>query len=68
MPRISREVKALGEAHRKTMSGCPNFNIWVRKFLNCRDRLDDYEKAYNYVHKGGEDEQTISGPRPFNED
>ena len=56
MPRVSREVKALAEAHEKTMKKTPLFELWAHRHLRNKDRVDEYRKAYELVHKGEEEE------------
>ena len=64
MPRVSKNIKELAEAHRKTMEKTPIFILWAYKFLRCKDRVGDYQKAYEYIHNGGKDDQETAGEQP----
>lgn len=59
MARISNDVKALGEKNRATMSKCPSFKVWVKRHLKNQARIEEYEKAFNFIQKGSDDEQDI---------
>lgn len=57
MPRKSN-VQKLSEAHGRSMLKCPIFELWAYKHLRCRDRVDDYRKAFDLVHSvNGADSQ-----------
>lgn len=49
MPRISRQIKELGEKNRLTMEGCESFTEWSVKFLRNKERISDYEKAFKFI-------------------
>lgn len=50
MPRKS-EAQQIAEKHQETMSTCPNFRIWVRRYRLKTDRIEKFEEAFNLVHK-----------------
>lgn len=36
MPRVSKEIQAIIEKHKKTFDKAPNFNVWARRFLTVK--------------------------------
>lgn len=68
MPRYSKEIKELGERNRLTMLKHDTFHEWQKAHLMMKGRIDDYEKAYNYINRGAGDEQEVIELRPSDED
>lgn len=66
MPRISRQIKELGEKNRSTMEACEDFKEWKGRFLRNKERLSDYEKAFNFIK--ADDVEETPRLRSSNED
>lgn len=60
MPRPKNAVKDLAETHRYSMQKCPVFELWVRRHLRSKDRIEDYKKAYELVHKPEDNDETTA--------
>jgi hypothetical protein len=61
MPRVSKEISEIAEKNSATMVKCPNFTVWAHRHLANRERLDEYRKAFELVHKGAEDDEANTG-------
>lgn len=59
MARISNDTKRLGEKHRPTMEKTPNFKIWAKRYLACKDRIEEFEKAFNFITKEADNDEEI---------
>lgn len=41
------------------MEKTPNFKIWAKRYLACKDRIEEFEKAFNFITKEADNDEEI---------